>query len=1046
MISKFFIFRPKFAFVVAIVIVLAGLVAIYSLPIAQYPQIVPPEVSVSTTYPGASASTVADTVTTPLEEQINGVENMIYFSSQSTDQGTCKITVSFDVGTDPDMNTVNVNNRVQTALSSLPEEVTKEGVTVLQESSEILLIICVYSESGKLDDTFLSNFTSINLLYPVERLPGVGQAEILGAQDYSMRIWLNPSKMASLKISAEEVISAIESQNVQVAAGLIGGPPTKGNQSFQYTVETQGRLTSVKQFENIIVRSSPTGAYVKIRDIAKVELGAFSYSAYGQINNKPAALLAVFQLADANALATAEAVKKTIKELSKSFPKDIKANILYDTTKFVTASVNEVVKTLFIAVILVIIVTYIFLQDLRTVLIPTIAIPVSLIGTFAVLLALGYSINLITLLGLILAIGIVVDDAIVVTENVHRLMESENLDPTAATLKSMEQVTPPIIATTMVLLATFVPVAFVPGISGELYRQFAVTIVVSVCISAFNALTLSPALCVTLLTGKTGKKFIFFVWFNRFFDFLSNQYNRTVSFLIRRLSIVVIFFLLLLVAMYLVYDKIPTGFIPNEDQGAFFVNVQLPSGASLNRTGTIMRKISDIVQKTDGVVAVQDVIGYSIVSQTTSSNVGFATGILKDWSERTTPELQLDYILAKLNAQFQEIAGASISAFGLPPIPGLGVSGGFEYELQQKEGSDSKALASSLNSLIAASNQSPVLDGVYSTYRANVPKVYLNIDREKAEKLGVTIDALNNTIQAYLGSMYINQFNKFGQVYKVMIQVSSQFRDKIQDIYNLYVLNKDKKRVQLSTLLKAKTVLGPNIVTHYNMLNTAEVFGNPAPGYSSGEAITEMERISKEELPDNMTYSWTSTAYQEILAGNLIIIIFALAITFIYLFLVAQYESWLIAFAVILSVPVAIFGALIALWITGIDNNIYAQIGFALLFGMASKTAILIVEFAKEQRDGGKPILEAAEMAAKLRFRAVVMTSVAFILGVFPLVIATGASSNSRRSLGTAVFGGMLMAAVLGTVIIPVFYVILQKVIEREWGAPKANKDEEKKK
>ena len=1037
MISKFFIFRPKFAFVVAIVIILAGLIAIYTLPVAQYPQIVPPEVSVSTTYPGASASTVADTVTTPLEEQINGVENMIYFSSQSTDQGTCNITVSFDVGTDPDMNTVNVNNRVQTALSSLPEEVMKEGVTVLQQSSEMLLIVCVYSDSGELDNTFLSNFISLNLLYPVERLPGVGQAQILGAQDYSMRIWLDPSKMASLKISAEEVISAINSQNVQVAAGLIGGPPTSGNQAYQYTVETQGRLSSVKEFENIIVRSSDTGAYIKIKDIARVDLGAFSYSAYGQINNKPAALLAVYQLPNANALATAKAVKKAIKEISKSFPKDIKTNILYDTTKFVTASVNEVVKTLFIAVILVIIVTYIFLQDLRTVLIPTIAIPVSLIGTFAVLLGLGYSINLITLLGLILAIGIVVDDAIVVTENVHRIMEAEKLDPTAATLKSMEQVTSPIIATTMVLLATFVPVAFIPGISGQLYRQFAVTIVVSVCISAFNALTLSPALCVTLLTGKPKKKFILFVWFNNFFDFLSKQYNRSVSFLIRRLSIVVIFFLLLLGAMYMIYGKLPTGFIPNEDQGAFFVNVQLPSGASLKRTATLMRQVSDIVQKTDGVVAVQDVVGYSIMSQTTSSNVGFAIGILKDWSERTTPKLQLSYILAKLNEQFQEIPGASIAAFGLPPIPGLGISGGFEYELQQKGSSDCKTLASSLNSLIAASNQSPILENVYSTYRANVPKVYLNIDREKVEKLGVSIDSLNNTIQAYLGSLYVNQFNKFGQVYKVMIQVGSQFRNKVQDIYNLYVLNKDRQRVQLKTFAKAKTVLGPNVVSHYNMLNSAEVFGSPAPGYSSGQAIKEMERISKEVLPDDMTYSWTSTAYQQVLAGNLIVIIFALAITFIYLFLVAQYESWLIAFAVILSVPVAIFGALVALWIAGIDNNIYAQIGFALLFGMASKTAILIVEFAKEQRDTGKPILEAAEMAAKLRFRAVVMTAVAFILGVFPLVIATGASSNSRRSLGTAVFGGMLLAAILGTVIIPVFYVILQKIIEREWGSNK---------
>jgi len=1037
MISDFFIFRPKFAFVIAIVIILAGLIAIYSLPIAQYPDIVPPEVSVTTTYPGASASTVADTVTSPLEEQINGVQDMIYFSSNSTDQGTCSITVSFDVGTDPEMNTVNVNNRVQIGLASLPEEVTKEGVTVLQESSDLLLIICVHSEDGKLDNTFLSNFTTLNLLYPVERLPGVGQATILGAQNYSMRIWLNPSKMASLKISPEEVIDAINTQNVQVASGQIGGPPTTGNSAFQYTVLTQGRFSSAKQFENIIIRSSSTGAYVKIKDIARVELGSNSYTAYGQMNNKPAALLGVYQLSNANALATAAAVKKTIKEISKSFPGNIKVDVLYDTTQFVTASVNEVVKTLFIAVILVILVTFIFLQDVRTTLIPTVAIPVSLIGTFAVLLCLGYSINLITLLGLILAIGIVVDDAIVVTENVHRIMESENLDPKAATIKSMKQVSGPIIATTMVLLATFVPVAFIPGISGQLYQQFAVIIIVSVCLSAFNALTLSPALCVTLLKAKTHKPFIFFVWFNKFFDSISNKYNRSVSFLIRRISIVIIFFLLLLGAIYFIYGKIPAGFIPNEDQGAFFVNVQLPSGASLKRTGRIMRKITDIVQNTEGVVAVQDVTGFSIMSGTTSSNVGFAVAILKPWSERTTPELQIDYMLEKVNAQFQDIPGASIAAFGLPPIPGLGVSGGFEYELQQKESTDPKALTSALNMLTSAANQSPVLDNVYSTYRSNVPKVYLDIDREKVEKMGVDMSSLNTTLEAYLGSMYVNQFNKFGQVYQVMIQVESKFRDKIQDIYNLYVLNKDKKRVQLKTFIKGKTVLEPDVVSHYNMLNSAEVFGDPAPGYSSGQAIVEMEKISKDVLPSDMTYSWTSTAYQEILAGNMIVIIFALAITFIYLFLVAQYESWLIAFAVILSVPVAIFGALIALWITGIENNIYAQIGFVLLFGMASKTAILIVEFAKDQREAGLPILEAAEMAAKLRFRAVVMTAVAFILGVFPLVIATGASANSRRALGTAVFGGMLMAAILGTIVIPVYYVIIQKIIEREWGSSK---------
>ncbi|MCP4179062.1 MAG: multidrug efflux RND transporter permease subunit [bacterium] len=1032
MISQFFISRPKFAFVISIVIVIAGLIAIKSLPVAQYPQIVPPQVSITTTYPGASAKTVEETVITPIEQQLNGVEKMIYFTSKSANDGSATITVSFEIGSDPNMNTVNTQNRVAIATPSLPEEVKRQGITVKQQSSEMLLIINVYSDNPKLDGVYLSNFCSLNILDEITRIPGVGQANILGAQEYAMRIWLDPNKLTSLKMSTEEVINAIQQQNIQVASGQIGGAPSKKGQQFQYTIQTLGRLSSVKEFENIIIRESSSGAKVRIKDVAKVELGSFSYSAYGQLNGKPSALLAVYQLPDANALDVGNKVKAKLAELKKSFPKNIDTNVLYDTTKFVSASISEVVETLVIAVLLVIFVTYIFLQDWRSTLIPTVAIPVSLIGTFAVLLALGYSINLITLFGLILAIGIVVDDAIVVIENVNRIMEEEGLPPKEATSKSMKQVTAPIIATTLVLLATFIPVAFLPGITGVLYRQFAVTISVSVLISSVNALTLSPALCATIL--KSGKKNIPlpFVWFNKFFDSLTDKYNRCVSFLIRRVSLIVIFFILLLVFSYIIYGSLPTGFIPNEDQGAFIVNVQLPDGASLDRTGKTMSKLTTILQNTNGVKNVMSVTGFSMLTGTTSSNVGMAIAVLKDWSERTTPDLQIDTILKKLNRKFYSMPSAEIMAFSLPPIPGLGTSGGFEFELQEKGAGNPQKMASVLNDIIYKANHSPVFAQAYSTYRANVPQLYLNINREKAMKLGIPLPNIFNALQTYLGSTYVNDFNKFGKTYKVMLQAQPDYRNKTEDIYNLYVINKDNDMVPLRTLLSVKTILGPDVISHYNMLTSAEINGSAAPGYSSGQAIKTMEEIANETMPEGMTYSWTGTAYQEILAGNMVLIIFALAITFIYLFLVAQYESWLIALAVMLSVPVAFFGALAAMWVVGITNNIYAQVGFALLFGMASKTAILIVEFAKEQRESGKPILESAEFAASLRFRAVIMTAVSFILGVLPLVIATGPSAASRRSLGTAVFGGMLLAAVLGTLVIPAFYVIIQKIIEYE--------------
>ncbi len=1037
MISQFFISRPKFAFIISLAIVIVGLISIYNLPVAQYPDIVPPTVSISTTYPGASAEIVEKTVVSQLEQQINGVKNMIYFSSQSSNDGSASITVSFDIGTDGDINTINTQNRVSIALSKLPEEVKTQGVTVKEKSTEMLMVVNVYSDNDKYDNTFLSNFCSLNMLDEITRIPGVGDAQILGGQPYAMRIWLNPDLMAAHKLITQDVISAIQEQNIQVAAGKIGGAPAATGQKFQYTIKTQGRLSTVEEFENIIIRTDESGASIKIKNLGTVELGASSYSAYGELNGRPSANLAVYQLSGANALTVADSVKTKIEELKKSFPEDIQTSVMYDSTEFVKVSIEEVLITLFIAVALVILVTFIFLQDWRSTLIPTIAIPVSLIGTFAFILALGYTINLITLFGIILAIGIVVDDAIIVIENVNRIMEEENLDPEAATRKSMNQVTTPIIATTLVLLATFIPVTFLPGITGELYRQFAVTIAVSVFISSINALTLSPALCATLL--KPGKKKVWlpFRWFNKGFAALTNKYNKCIAFLIRRLALVILGFIILIGASCYLYKVLPTGFVPDEDQGKIVLDIQLPDGAALDRTAEVMKQINDLLQKTPGIKDVLSVIGFSPMTQSTASNVGFAIVILDDWSKRLTPDLQVNSLLKKLNMEFSKMPEADIRALNTPPIPGLGSSGGFEFELQQKGAGDPNKLYSIMNDIIYKANQSETLSQVFSTYRVNASQIFLTVDKDKVKNMDIALTDVYNTLQTYLGSIYVNDFNKFGKTYQVMVQALPQFRNIVQDINYLYTRNNAGEMIPLETLVSTKEVLGPEVINHYNMFQSAKITGSAATGYSSGEAIAEMEKIANETIPSDMTYSWTGTSYQEILAGNMTFIVFGLALIFIYMFLVAQYESWMIAFAVMLSVPVAIFGALAALWVTGIEMNIYAQIGFTLLFGMATKTAILIVEFAKEQRESGKSILKAAEFAANLRFRAVIMTAISFILGVLPLVIATGPSAASRRSLGTAVFGGMISAAIFGTLVVPAFYVIIQKVIEFKFNKSK---------
>lgn len=1031
MISKFFIDHPRFAIVISIVISIAGFVSIYSLPVAQYPNITPSQIQITAQYPGADAETVLKTVVEPIEAQVNGVKGMMYISSTSSDDGSAVITVTFPAGSDGDMNTVNVQNKVSIAEPKLPSEVKSQGIVVKEKSSNILLVISLYSPKGTYDPIYLSNYVNIYIKDEIMRIAGVGDTATLGASLYSMRIWLDPDRMAALGLSASDIIGKVKEQNVQVSAGAIGEAPCSKDQAFRYTIQTQGRFDAVSQFQEIVVKALSDGSNVKLKDIARVELGAENYNSESFLNKKPASLLAVYQLPEANGLQIAEACKKRLEELKGSFPDDMDYGIQYDTTKFIESSIDEVVVTLFEAVFLVVLVTYLFLQCWRSTLVPTIAIPVSLIGTFAVLYAFGYSINLITLFGLILAIGIVVDDAIVVIENVNRLMAEEKLSPRDAARKTMEQVTSPVIATTLVLLAMFIPVCFLPGITGEMYRQFGVTISVAVTISSINALTLSPALCAVMLKPEQAgaKKFFIFRIFNRFFDLTTIGYSKIASFMIRKAVLVMIAYAALIFASWKIYEKLPTGFIPTEDQGAFMVNIQLPEAAALPRTAKIAENAADIMLGVPGITDSLATTGYSIITSTSASNNAFIIGVLDDWSKRKTPELSQDFIIRKLYAEFMAIQGAMVMPFNIPPIPGLGTSGGFSFVIQDTSGTDPQRLFQAMNGIVFEANQRPEISGAFSTFRANVPRIFLRFDREKALKMGVSIDEINTVLKGLAGYTYINDFNKFGKTYKVEMQADEKYRAELGDIMGLHVRNDKGEMLPINTLVIPETRFGPQYLNQYNLFPSVTINGNAAPGYSSGQAMKAMEEIAKAKLPDGMKYEWTDISYQEKLAGNKAAIIFGLALLFIYLFLVAQYESWMIPFAVMLSVPVAFFGSLLFLWLWGIDNNIYTQVGFVLLFGIACKTAILIVEFAKENHEKGMGVAESAEFAAKLRFRAVMMTAVSFILGVMPLVVAAGAGAASRRSLGTVVFGGMLVACIFGTILIPSFYVVVQKAI-----------------
>jgi len=1032
MFSNFFIDRPIFAAVVSIIILLAGFLALRSLPVAEYPQLTPPTVSVSATYPGATAQQVQDSIAEPIEEQVNGVAGMMYMSSSSTNTGTYSLTVTFAPGTNPDIAQVDVQNRVALAEAQLPASVVAQGLTIKQRTTNIMMLVSLTSPNNAYDTTFLSNYATINVVNPLTRVAGVSEVDVLSEREYAMRVWLNPEKMAQLGITVADVIAALNSQNVQAPAGQVGEEPAPPGQQLQLTVNVQGRLTSVSQFQNVIVRANPDGTLIHIKDIGTVELGSELYTTFGSLNNKPGVMLGVYQLPTANALDVAKAVRAEMQKLSAAFPPGVQYQIPLDTTAFVVASVSEVERTLLIAFGLVFLVVFIFLQNWRATLIPAVAVPVSLIGATAVFTVLHFSINTLTLFGLVLAVGLVVDDAIIVVEAAQRHIEEENVDSKEAARRAMEEVSSPVIAIVLVLDAVFIPVAFLSGITGEIYKQFALTLVASVTISGFVALTLSPSLCGLLLKPAGSHKRglgRFFGWFNSGFDYSMKEYEKATAFLLRKQFIILAGLAVIVVGMYMLFKILPTGFIPTEDQGYFMANVELPSAAALNRTQTVTSQAVKILMSIPGVQWVVSIGGFSLLGGSSSSNVASMFVVLKPWGQRTTARTQIGAIIGQAQAKFAAIPTAIVSSFNPPPIPGLGQTSGFQFELEERTGTDIIALANQANQLIAETAKVPAVSQSFTTFRADVPQIQVDVNRPKAITLGISLDNLFATLGTYLGGTYVNQFNEFGQVYYVMVQAEPQYRSSVSDIARYYVSgtqNGVTSMVPLSTLVTTKTITGPDVINRYDMYPNVEIEGNASSGQSSGEAIAAMEKLAA-TLPKQYGYQWTGLSYQQILSQGQSTKVMAIAILFVFLILAALYESWAVPLAVILIVPLGIAGSLFAEMVRGLNNDIYAQIGFVMVVGLAAKNAVLIVEFSKRRYEGGASIRDAAMEGARIRFRPILMTSFAFILGVVPLVLATGAGAAARHSLGTSVFGGMIVATVLGVLFVPVYFAAVEE-------------------
>jgi hydrophobe/amphiphile efflux-1 (HAE1) family protein len=1023
MISRFFIDRPIFATVLSIIITIAGLAAIFKMAVAQYPEIAPPTVTISAAYPGASAEVLQQTVAAPIEEQINGVDGMLYLLSSSSSAGSVSFTVTFQTGTDPEQATINVNNRVQQVMSKMPQEVKNQGISVRKSTSSILMMLELSSPDNSYGMLELNNYASVNVIDELKRIEGVGDASVFGLADYSMRVWIKPDRLKELNLTATDIANVLREQNAQFTAGKVGAAPTDKPVELTYTVTTKGRLTEASEFENIIVRANSDGSILRLKDIATVELGPAGYDVVSKSDGKQMVGIGIYPQPGANALNVTTSVKKAVQEMSARFPKGIACSVIIDNTTYVRQSIKEIVKTLVIAMILVFLVVYVFLQNWRATLIPCLSVPVSLIGCFAGMYLLGFSINTLTLLGMILSIGIVVDDAIVVLENVERIMFEEGLSPKEAARKAMDQVSGPIIAIVIVLCAVFVPVAFLGGMTGQLYKQFAITIAISVTISGFVALTLSPALCAVLLKPEHKIHHGFFRLFNKAFDWVKGIYTTGVVFALKRAIVAFVIIIAMVFVTYRLFKVLPTSYLPTEDQGMFIGSITLPDAASLDRTATLSDKVIAQARKNPLITKAVSINGFDMIGGGMKTNAATAFFELAPWAERTTDDKKVDKQVMRFIMESAAFKEGRVIAFSPAGIQGLGMTGGFEFYLQNRGEGDSRQLAEVTQKLIAAASKRPELSTVSTTYRANVPQLYMDVDRDKAKVYGVKIGDIFDAMQSTFGSLYVNDFNKTGRTFKVQMQAESAYRSSPDDIGKVYVRSSSTNGMMpLSSLMAVKYITGPELINRFNVFPSAYVTGSAASGYSSGQAIAAMEEVAKEVLPSDYSYAWSGMSYQEKKAGSTSMIAFAFGIVMVFLILSALYEKWSLPLSIIMVVPFGLFGAITTLWLRGISNDIYFQISLLVLIGLAAKNAILIVEFASKMHEQGMPVFDSAVEAAKIRLRPIIMTSISFILGTLPLALATGAGAASRHSIGTGVVGGMFIATFVGVFFVPLFF------------------------